>query len=85
MHCSIKTRATFIAQQHNQSCLRYFCQLPHSILVMVSGTSSHMEGKVAIVTGGSRGIGEQIALELARNGVKVGKRVVTFSQRGQWH
>ncbi|EAU31962.1 conserved hypothetical protein [Aspergillus terreus NIH2624] len=43
---------------------------------MVSGDSSHMEGKVAIVTGGSRGIGEQIALELARNGVKVS---ITYS------
>ena len=34
------------------------------------------EGKVAIVTGASRGIGREIALELARNGANV---VVNFA------
>jgi acetoacetyl-CoA reductase len=32
---------------------------------------AELQNKVAIVTGGSRGIGSSIALELARNGVKV--------------
>ena len=32
---------------------------------------TELKDKVAIVTGGSRGIGASIALELAKNGVKI--------------
>ncbi|GAM40291.1 hypothetical protein TCE0_038r12531 [Talaromyces pinophilus] len=38
-----------------------------------------LSGKVAIVTGGSRGIGERIALELAQNGAKVS---ITYTSAG---
>lgn len=38
---------------------------------------THLEGRVAIVTGGSRGIGAAIALELARYGVKIVLNYVT--------
>ena len=38
-----------------------------------------LEGKVAVVTGGSRGIGRAIALELARRGAKV---VVNYNRSG---
>ncbi|KAL3443140.1 hypothetical protein BJX65DRAFT_320950 [Aspergillus insuetus] len=41
--------------------------------------SPSLSGKVAIVTGGSRGIGERIALELAQNGAKV---AITFTSSG---
>ena len=40
-----------------------------------------MEGKVAIVTGASRGIGKSIALKLAREGVDV--CIVSISNRGE--
>lgn len=36
--------------------------------------------KVAIVTGGSRGIGAAISMELARNGVKV---VINYNSRNE--
>lgn len=38
-----------------------------------------LSGRVAIVTGGSRGIGERIALELAQNGAKVS---ITYTSTG---
>ena len=40
-----------------------------------------LAGKVAIVTGGSRGVGKAIALELAQEGVDV---VVCARQRAPW-
>ncbi|MEH7118765.1 SDR family NAD(P)-dependent oxidoreductase, partial [Neobacillus vireti] len=39
---------------------------------------TNLNGKVAIVTGGSRGIGAAISMELARQGVKV---VLNFVSR----
>ena len=38
---------------------------------------TELRDKVAIVTGGSRGIGASIALELAKNGVKIVVNYVT--------
>ncbi|KAL5362539.1 hypothetical protein BJX96DRAFT_102610 [Aspergillus floccosus] len=46
---------------------------------MSSQNSPRLSGKVAIVTGGSRGIGERIALELAQNGAKVS---ITYTSTG---
>ncbi|CEL03834.1 hypothetical protein ASPCAL04974 [Aspergillus calidoustus] len=46
---------------------------------MSNENSGRLGGKVAIVTGGSRGIGERIALELAQNGAKVS---VTYTSSG---
>ncbi|KAG2416296.1 hypothetical protein HFD88_007511 [Aspergillus terreus] len=46
---------------------------------MPSQNSLRLSGKVAIVTGGSRGIGERIALELAQNGAKVS---ITYTSPG---
>jgi acetoacetyl-CoA reductase len=39
-----------------------------------------LNNKVAIVTGGSRGIGAAIFIELARNGVKV---VINYNSRNE--
>ncbi|GES61337.1 gluconate 5-dehydrogenase protein [Aspergillus terreus] len=46
---------------------------------MSSQPRLRLSGKVAIVTGGSRGIGERIALELAQNGAKVS---ITYTSAG---
>ncbi|KAL4981696.1 hypothetical protein BDW68DRAFT_172012 [Aspergillus falconensis] len=46
---------------------------------MSSQNRLRLSGKVAIVTGGSRGIGERIALELAQNGAKVS---ITYTSTG---
>lgn len=46
---------------------------------MSSATSPlSLQGKVAIVTGASRGIGAGLALELATRGAKVSKEEVNF-------
>ena len=41
---------------------------------------AYLNKKVAIVTGGSRGIGAAISMELARNGVKV---VINYNSRNE--
>ncbi|KAL5041225.1 hypothetical protein BDW71DRAFT_192188 [Aspergillus fruticulosus] len=46
---------------------------------MSSQNRLRLSGKVAIVTGGSRGIGERIALELAQNGAEVS---ITYTSTG---
>jgi NAD(P)-dependent dehydrogenase (short-subunit alcohol dehydrogenase family) len=49
---------------------------------MPEGTKSNeLEGKVAIVTGASRGIGRQLAVELARRGAKVAIAARTVEPR----
>ncbi|MSU01489.1 3-oxoacyl-[acyl-carrier-protein] reductase [Tissierella pigra] len=42
-----------------------------------------LKDKVALVTGGSRGIGKEIALELARNGVNVGITYVSNEEKAK--
>lgn len=42
-----------------------------------------LKDKVALVTGGSRGIGKEIALELARNGVNVGITYVNNEEKAK--
>ncbi len=43
-------------------------------------TSSSLRGQAAVVTGASRGIGKEIALELARNGCRIGVNYFNDSQ-----
>ena len=43
-----------------------------------------IDGKVALITGGSRGIGRAIALNLARQGVKVAINYRTNADAAQW-
>ncbi|KAG7001376.1 hypothetical protein G7Y79_00032g067290 [Physcia stellaris] len=45
-------------------------------------TLQSLRGKTAVVTGGSRGIGAQIAYELAKRGAQV---AVTYTSRGSGH
>jgi 3-oxoacyl-[acyl-carrier protein] reductase len=40
-------------------------------LIVSKGTRNSMDGRVALVTGSSRGLGKEIALELARRGARV--------------
>lgn len=52
-------------------------QEPFAIAALLKGGRVELAGKIAIVTGGGRGIGRAIALELARGGAKV---IVGYSQ-----
>lgn len=56
---------------------RYLCSPLSGIIVSISANMSQsLSGKIAIVTGGSRGLGRGIALELAKRGANV---AITFN------
>ncbi len=47
--------------------------------------SKHLEGKVAIVTGGAQGLGEAICLRLAKEGCDVLVADLNEDAAKQWH
>ena len=54
----------------------YFQQITDSIMKL-------LENKVAIVTGGSRGIGEAIVLKLAENGANIAFTYVSSDEKAK--